>query len=113
MNRRRGIFLALCVVGLLFPCENAFGGTLWYRQPARQWEEALPLGNGRLGAMVFGTPAGERLALNEESLWAGELTDHEAVYSPDIDTRTGSIEEIEFVPGNHPKWYPAGPEMRL
>jgi len=47
------------------------------------------------------------------SWWAGELTDHEAVYSPDIDMRTGSVEEIEFVPGNHPKWWPTGPEMRL
>jgi len=45
--------------------------TLWYQQPAGKWEEALPLGNGRLGAMVFGTPAKERLQLNEESLWAG------------------------------------------
>jgi len=44
---------------------------LWYQQPAGKWEEALPLGNGRLGAMVFGTPAKERLQLNEESLWAG------------------------------------------
>jgi alpha-L-fucosidase 2 len=44
---------------------------LWYAQPARNWNEALPLGNGRLGAMVFGSPWKERLQLNEESLWAG------------------------------------------
>ena len=44
---------------------------LWYQQPAAKWTEALPLGNGRLGAMVFGTPAKERFQLNEESLWAG------------------------------------------
>ena len=53
--------------------------TLWYRQPATKWVEALPLGNGRLGAMVFGgteqEAAKERLRLNEESLWAGEPTD--------------------------------------
>jgi len=46
--------------------------TLWYRQPAGKWVEALPLGNGRLGAMVFGGVDEERLQLNEESLWAGE-----------------------------------------
>jgi len=46
--------------------------TLWYRQPASKWVEALPLGNGRLGAMVFGGVDEERLQLNEESLWAGE-----------------------------------------
>ena len=44
---------------------------LWYDRPALDWNEALPLGNGRLGAMVFGTPAVERLQLNEETVWAG------------------------------------------
>jgi alpha-L-fucosidase 2 len=44
---------------------------LWYEQPAAQWVEALPLGNGRLGAMVFGRPAQERLQLNEDTLYAG------------------------------------------
>ncbi|RZK63000.1 MAG: glycoside hydrolase family 95 protein, partial [Hymenobacter sp.] len=44
---------------------------LWYRQPAANWNEALPLGNGRLGAMVFGGPAQERLQLNESTIWAG------------------------------------------
>jgi alpha-L-fucosidase 2 len=44
---------------------------LWYRQPAAQWVEALPLGNGRLGAMVFGGVTSERLQLNEETLWSG------------------------------------------
>lgn len=44
---------------------------LWYRQPAKVWEEALPLGNGRLGAMVFGGVADERIQLNEDSLWDG------------------------------------------
>ena len=44
---------------------------LWYRQPAKVWEEALPLGNGRLGAMVFGGVADERIQLNENTLWDG------------------------------------------
>ncbi len=44
---------------------------LWYEQPAERWIEALPIGNGRLGAMVFGNPYSERIQLNEESLWAG------------------------------------------
>ncbi len=44
---------------------------LWYKQPAREWIEALPLGNGRLGAMVFGNPNHEIIQLNEESIWAG------------------------------------------
>ncbi len=45
--------------------------TLWYTQPATQWTEALPVGNGRLGAMVFGGVATERLQLNEDTLWSG------------------------------------------
>ncbi len=45
--------------------------TLWYVQPAEKWVEALPVGNGRLGAMVFGGINKERIQLNEESVWAG------------------------------------------
>jgi alpha-L-fucosidase 2 len=45
--------------------------TLWYRQPAKEWVEALPLGNGRLGAMLFGGVEKERLQLNEDTLWGG------------------------------------------
>ncbi len=44
---------------------------LWYRQPAAAWTEALPLGNGRLGAMVFGGLAREELQINEDTLWSG------------------------------------------
>ncbi len=46
--------------------------TLWYRQPATHWVEALPVGNGRLGAMVFGGTARERIQLNEDTVWTGE-----------------------------------------
>jgi alpha-L-fucosidase 2 len=44
---------------------------LWYRQPAREWVEALPLGNGRLGGMIFGGVLKERIQLNEDTLWSG------------------------------------------
>jgi len=44
---------------------------LWYKSPAKDWFSALPLGNGRLGAMVFGTVEEEHIQMNEESLWAG------------------------------------------
>lgn len=49
---------------------------LWYENPAKVWEEALPVGNGRLGAMVFGDPVTEKLQLNEESIWAGSKIDN-------------------------------------
>ncbi|PZX52753.1 alpha-L-fucosidase 2 [Algoriphagus ratkowskyi] len=48
---------------------------LWYNQPAEAWEEALPVGNGRLGAMVMGLPGQEQLQLNEDSLWPGGYDD--------------------------------------
>jgi len=53
---------------------------LYYRQPAARWEEALPIGNGRLGAMIFGHPVSERLQLNEDSLWYGGPRDR---HNPD------------------------------
>ena len=61
----------------LAPTCNAVAGdesarpVLWYEQPAAQWVEALPIGNGRLGAMVFGGTGLERIQLNEDTLWAG------------------------------------------
>ncbi len=44
---------------------------LWYRQPAAAWTEALPVGNGRLGAMVFGGTQSEIIRLNEDTVWTG------------------------------------------
>jgi len=44
---------------------------LWYKQAASRWEEALPIGNGRLGGMVFGGVEHERIQLNEDTLWSG------------------------------------------
>lgn len=61
---------------------------LWYDKPAAIWNEALPLGNGRLGAMVFGDPAVERLQLNEETIWAG---------SPNSNAHDKSIKALPIV----------------
>ncbi len=52
--------------------------TLWYEQPSRTWNEALPVGNGRLGAMVYGAFPNETIQFNEESLWAGCKTESDA-----------------------------------
>jgi alpha-L-fucosidase 2 len=51
------------------------GPMLWYRRPAKQWVEALPVGNGRLGGMVFGGYPVERIQLNEDAVWAGDKRD--------------------------------------
>ncbi|HUR12789.1 MAG TPA: glycoside hydrolase family 95 protein [Flavitalea sp.] len=61
-------FFALCI-------RDTTGQTnemkLWYKKPAANWHEALPVGNGRIGAMVFGNPQHDTIQINEESLWAG------------------------------------------
>src|SRR6185295_5590621 len=49
---------------------------LWYAQPAKVWNDALPIGNGRLGAMVFGGIVDERIQFNEDTLWAGRPHDY-------------------------------------
>lgn len=66
---------------------------LWYKQPAKEWEEALPLGNGRLGAMVFGDVSNERLQINEESMWYGGRADRN---NPDAGRMLPQIREHIF-----------------
>lgn len=68
MKKIKSIFLVifLSLIAFLSDAEEL---KLWYRQPAANWNEALPIGNGRLGAMVFGGVENERLQLNEESIW--------------------------------------------
>ena len=61
---------------------------LWYRQPAGRWEEALPIGNGRLGAMIFGRVAQERIQLNEDTLYAG------SPYNPDSPEAFAALPEV-------------------
>jgi alpha-L-fucosidase 2 len=69
---RRESFLFFVVVAALAAIPSpATADTLWYRHPAPQWDHALPLGNGRLGAMVFGSVNRERIQLNENTLWMG------------------------------------------
>ncbi len=61
---------------------------LWYDRPAEKWNEALPIGNGRLGAMVFGKPDRERIQVNEDTVWVGSPHDYShpgaAQYLPEI-----------------------------
>ena len=67
------------IVGLLLglsACASATDLKLWYDKAAQDWEkEALPIGNGRLGAMLFGSAPREHIQFNEESLWIGDEID--------------------------------------
>ena len=68
---KKTLLIAL-VTMISFSCSSQNNDLkLWYDTPASQWTDALPLGNGRLGAMVFGTPAQERIQINEETIWGG------------------------------------------
>ncbi|MFC5863145.1 glycoside hydrolase family 95 protein [Acidicapsa dinghuensis] len=71
--KKHGFVIALCAVlqGHLFAFSGAPKDLLLYQQPAGTWTEALPIGNGRLGAMVFGGTEHERLQLNEITVWSG------------------------------------------
>lgn len=87
-------FAACLTAGIAAAQGNAPGAaesgasTLWYRHPASQWIEALPIGNGRLGAMVFGGIEQERIQLNEDTLWAG------GPYDPENPEARGALPEI-------------------
>ena len=71
-----GAHIAIAVIAALVLVVDASAEqTLWYRRPAPQWDHALPLGNGRLGAMVFGQVNRERIQLNENTLWMGRQRD--------------------------------------
>lgn len=88
----RNVLAALATLSL-FLSPSAFARaasplTLWYRQPAVKWTEALPIGNGRLGAMVFGGTDREHLQLNEDTLWAG------GPYDPDNTNALAALPEV-------------------
>jgi len=75
------VITAVVLLAVLSPSNRLSGEeagllTLWYDRPAEKWErQALPIGNGRLGCMIFGNPAAERIQFNEDSLWIGDEKD--------------------------------------
>ena len=67
--------------------------TIWHRQPATQWNEAFPVGNGRLGAMMFGKVSNERIQLNEDSMWCGAAIDN---FTPNAPAIVSEARELIF-----------------
>jgi len=88
-----GVLLILLIPGSGAAQEERAAPTLWYRQPAANWNEALPIGNGRLGAMVFGGVGTERLQLNEDTIWTGEKRDR---VNPDGAAAVPRIRQLLF-----------------
>lgn len=67
--KKATIAALLTIVSVTIQAGNTY--RLWYDRPAQTWTQALPIGNGVMGGMVFGRPAVERIQLNEETIWAG------------------------------------------
>ena len=68
--------------------------TLWYRQEAKNWLEALPLGNGNQGAMIFGGVTTERLALSDSTAWSGAPNEH--AINPEAKAHITEIRQLLF-----------------
>ncbi|MDE1175612.1 MAG: glycoside hydrolase family 95 protein [Edaphobacter sp.] len=66
---------------------------LFFEQPANAWPDSLPVGNGRLGACIFGQPSRERIQLNEESIWDGEVRDRN---NPQASTAVETMRQLLF-----------------
>ncbi len=71
MSMKKSLLFAIVAIMSLSCNSQNHELKLWYNTPAQQWTDALPLGNGRLGAMIFGTPSQERIQINEETIWGG------------------------------------------
>lgn len=78
--KRIVLLIVGCWIGVVANAQTEL--TLWYRSPAKVWEEALPVGNGRLGAMVFGDTQRERIQFNENTLYSGEPETKKEIYVP-------------------------------
>ncbi len=81
--RHKNFLLTVLFTVLFFSCsiissekEPDPSLVLWYDKPASEWTEALPLGNGRIGAMVYGITENEVIQFNEETLWSGQPHDY-------------------------------------
>lgn len=84
-------FIYVGILSIILSCNSEkeqSDNILWYAQSAEKWMQALPVGNGRLGAMVFGDPQHERIQLNEDSMWPG---------GPDWGDFRGSPEDLDLI----------------
>ncbi|MBR2113467.1 MAG: glycoside hydrolase family 95 protein, partial [Prevotella sp.] len=81
--------VSLCIVHYALCIEYR----LWYNQPAMTWTQALPIGNGVMGGMVYGTPAVEHIQINEETIWAGQPNN---VMNPNAKAALPKVRQLIF-----------------
>ena len=86
-----GAMAGALAIAQTLPTQNR--NIMWYENPAAVWTEALPLGNGKLGAMVYGKPGVEQIQLNEETLWAGSPNNN---YNPEALSHLPEIRQLLF-----------------
>ena len=89
----KNIFLSFTLLSILSATAQTKDPELWYKKPAAKWTEALPVGNGRIGAMVFGDYQHENIQLNEESVWAGSKINNN---NPEARSHLKEIQEAIF-----------------
>jgi alpha-L-fucosidase 2 len=96
---RRQFIGTLPVAAAALAADNSPSETvLWFRKPAEQWTDALPVGNGRLGAMVFGGVKNERLQLNQDTLWSGHPRDWN---NPEAKTHLAEVRRLAMDEENY------------
>lgn len=83
-----GRMVSVAILMILISCSAPNADRLWYDEPAEDWVQALPLGNSKLGAMVFGGVDEERIQFTEESFWSG------GPYNNDSERSLGRLEEV-------------------
>ena len=90
---KRLLLIAFLIAHFSFLISASAQHRLWYDQPAQTWTQALPVGNGVIGGMVFGTPAVEHIQLNEETLWAGQPNN---VINPNAKAALPEVRQLIF-----------------
>jgi alpha-L-fucosidase 2 len=95
-NHKRVYFLVLwlfsCLLSFSYP-DKSNKLILWYDKPANSWNEALPIGNGRLAAMIYGIPTSDTIQLNEETVWSGGPNNN---YNPNAKTYIDEVRKLLF-----------------
>jgi alpha-L-fucosidase 2 len=88
MKSRKSLFIVIFIFGAVQAFAQLQPLKLWYKQPAQKWTDALPIGNGRIGGMIYGGVAEDHIQYNEQTLWTGGPRDY---------NRKGAVKYLETI----------------